>query len=224
MITKIKMMQRKVLIPLIVLAIVVGGFFYAWYVWIPAQIAKETKSSSQPTKWSSYKNYLIERKIDGTLLVVNKEAGVNFNIPKGWKVEKNGNGKEWWLNIYSSDARMNADKFLIAGCKIMVEVEYQKDEANFVKHDIQQIETKGKSTKNETGKIVEEKKVIKVSNHKGVQTSIKAKEPKIAKKMGLLIKVEIPINSNELTRIEFNSHEDKCNQEFKEFLKNLAIK
>ena len=227
MITKIKMMQKKVLIPLIVLAIIVGGFFYAWYVWIPAQIAKEQQSqlptSTSPTLFSK-EDYQIKEKAGEKYVIVPK-VGLTAKVPNGWKIEKRKTADikpGYWVTLLSPDAEIK--DILTKGCGISITAGKAEEEAKKISENIKLIKENPQIKPEEISYIYKGYtfEVINIGNHPSLEWMTPEK-PTIGRTTG----INIPIGKKNLITIgtQFpEGYKKRCSLVWEEFLKNLAIK
>jgi hypothetical protein len=220
-------MKKKIIILLIILAAIAGGFFYFWYVWLPAQIEKEqsqTSTTTPPTLFGK-EDYKIEERTDGKYIVVPK-VGLTAKVPEGWKVEKvKSSGypeSEYWINLYSPDAKVF--DILTEGCGISIMVGTAKETVDEVRNNIKVIKKNPNINPEEISYIYKgyTLEIVRISNYQGLRW--KAPErPKMGQALGL----DIPIDKDKL--ISFDTlfppgFKEKCAPIWKEFLENVEIK
>lgn len=117
------MRKKSIIILIIALAILAGGFYVVWYVIPGAYIDNENQEpeTQAPTLFGK-DDYQIVEKSDGIYIVVDK-VGLTAKVPEGWTIEMEGDDypePEYWVNLYSSDFSTTTDDVLKSGCTINV--------------------------------------------------------------------------------------------------------
>lgn len=106
------------------LVTVAGGFFYYYFFY-----------QTPPEKWgladySPAENYVIENN-----RVINEEAGISFDVPGGWRVER----KEQQLVLYSPDAVEKNEFYIEKGCRISIGTIFIKTKTEAIKGELSRI-------------------------------------------------------------------------------------
>ena len=224
-------MNKKALIFLIILAAIAGGFFYFWYIWLPAQIAQEQQGPAQvstttPPTLFGKEDYKIEERADGKYIVVPK-VGLTAKVPEGWKVEKEGNDipkPEYWINLYSPEVEFKSMKTILQkGCKISIKAGMAEENVKKIKEHIrllQEYPEESDELKKEYV-LAEDFGIIKISNYQSLK--ITSLENSV---MGQTINIKIPIGEKKLITFSIGfplEYKGKCSSIWEKFLKNIKI-
>ena len=222
-------MRKKIIILLIILAAVAGGFLYFWYVWLPAQIAKENTSqvsTTTPPTLFGKEDYKIEDRTDGRYIVVPK-VGLTAKVPEGWKIEhkKAADVKpQYWITLSSPDAEVF--DVITKGCSISITGWESKEYSQNIKKKIETIENTGSKLIEGPDEYKYEYGIISLANH----TALKGTPVKMDNKFNKFVKgasVDIVIKDNKILSLGTSyppAFENKCLLIWNTFIKNLAIK
>jgi len=218
-------MKKKFLILLILLVVVAGGFFYFWYVWIPAQMEKESGVSpeTQPPTLFGKEDYKIEEREDGKYIVVEK-VGLTAKVPEGWEIKFEGSDypePEYWVNLSSPDAEVK--DIPIKGCGISIIIGNEKETVKDIRNNIEILEEHPDIKPEEISYIYKDY-TFDLIEINGYQTLLwKAPEREIT---GQAAGINILIGDEKL--ISFNTrflpdYKQKCSPIWEKFLNDVVI-
>jgi len=223
-----KFAKSKYFVPGIVIGLVVFG----WLVLLIAELGpfgeEKEEFVSQPTTWSQKEDYVIKETPEGKF-VINEKAGLSFKVPKGWRVEMEGENiegltAEFWVTLLSPDTEFDINNFLKKGCGLSAWVEFQKHRGEYIKNEIEVIHRDPASYKiNEYS----QKEIIRVSGYPAIKRIGQSKNPEIFQRMGKAMEIQIPVNDETVLHIDTRFlplYEEKCSQEFDKFLETVLIK
>ncbi len=204
-------MEKKFyfLIILTFLIMIFGGIF----LW--SKYSQEENGWLPAVRFEPPENYVFVDTDQGKI-VKNEKAGISFNVPDKWTVDKENVGlDEWIVNVSSPDAEAGKDDSLIKGCGISAWIEYDKVTAHL-------IEEKIKDPDWFSGEISGGYSALKVNNQPALKTVLE--NPK----WGQAVSIEIPENDKiykfDTRFLPNDAEKDNCSQEFEEFLKGILIK
>jgi hypothetical protein len=212
-----KIAKKKFFVPGIVIGLVVIG----WLVFLIGEIGPSEKSPKVEeftAAWSPKEDYKIVETPEGKF-VENEKAGLSFKVPEGWKVEiQELAGGEVLLNLFEQKARHDPEHgFLIEGCGWELGVKDSKTETELLGQKIQDIITYQKHHQEKVSSMIE---IIDVGGYETLETIV-SDNPKFGKSITL----EIPFNGRlyYLETLFVPGGEERCSQEFNNFLKTVLI-
>ncbi len=207
------------ILAVVVLAGVAGVFYWKFYLPKSEGLGGER---SEPPKLFSKGDYVVEERVDGKYIVVDK-VGLTAKVPDGWRVEFSKNSSqdsnEYWVELYSLNA--TGTDYLKKGCKISITAtngeEYNKDlRERIVKiKDNEAVESYG------VVKIIENK-IIKINNSDALSWLSDIHE--IA---GQFAGISIPIGLKTVLEMNVSFAKDslwQCSPIWEEFVKAIEIK
>ena len=229
-----KFAKSKYFVPGIVIGLVVFG----WLVLLIAKLGpfgeEKEEFVSQPTTWSQKEDYVIKETPEGKF-VINEKAGLSFKVPKGWRVEMDREEKKansaggYWIDLFGLDGKLNEDGLLEKGCGMGIYVEFQKSNVDLVKQEIEFIKDAPEKYITENSK----KEVIEISGYPSTKWVVKPKNLEMFKNIEGLkqieewVKIEIPVSNEQIIYVDtyfLSDYQEKCLQEFNNFLKTVSIK
>ena len=219
-------MRKKIWIFLIILAVAAGGFFYLWYVWIPAQMEKEPEEKTQPPTLFSKEDYKTEERKDGKYIIVDK-VGLTCKVPDSWKVEIQGDDvpePEYWVNLYSPDLGTTTGNVLKTGCIISITAQTAKKTHQELTKNIEILQKNPKEATELLKKdyvIAENFRLVNINNN--ITLEIISRESPI---MGGGKSINIPFKDYKLISLGLGfplEYKDKCSPIWEEFLKTVVI-
>jgi len=192
--------KAVILIIVFVLLLGVGGVF-----WL---LGSKNESLIEEVKFESPKNFVIEDTAEGKI-VENRNAGLSFKVPEGWKVEPNKDYiEEGLIDLLSPDVEINGKtNFPEQGCGIAIRIEYNETEFQLTKNIIENLD-------------IEDSEIIEISKYSALK-EIVFDNPKI----GRSISVRVPVN-NKLYFFEtlvIPKEKERCLEEFNKFLETVSI-
>ncbi|MBU3918788.1 hypothetical protein KKC63_02685 [Patescibacteria group bacterium] len=195
-----------VLIVVAGLTMVVGGFF----LW--SSVSEDLGDIIPAVKMESPENYEIIETDEG-ISVENSNIGLKFKVPEGWKAEKQElQLNQWAISIYSSDVKIGDDGMLSDGCGFSAWVEEDEGGANAVRFRINDPE----EYSNEINGIYE---AIQVDGRSALKMILSREG------WGAVVGVKVPIEDRIIifdTLFRPNT-EQRCSQEFNQFLEQVEI-
>ena len=198
----------KKLVVLTIVVIIAGlgaGFFYYWNYY-ETPVEKWSDADYSPAE-----DYKIIENNEG-VFVQNKEAGISFKVPDGWRVEKKDHGA--YIALLSPEAE---DKiFLDKGCKITADVRYVKVNIETIKEVLKE------GHKDWGGK--DNYEIIALSGYQALKN-----ESEIAKANQAGISIHVPVKKLSSHYVHFVGlmsnvdNLDFCKEVFEDFVKTVSI-
>jgi len=222
-------MNKKILVLLIILTVIAGGFFYWLRTWQPEKPDFSIGNPEEAPTLFSKGDYKIEEREDGKYIVVEK-VGLTAMIPEEWKVEREGNDipkPEYWVRLFSKDYEPSPRTVTLPGkgCRIDISAWTSKESNQKRKEIIQDLKNNDKSSIDE---IYEEEgyeyNSVKISGYEGIE-QMSSEKHKLSEFVQL-ISIDIPINDKEIITLYIDFPPDdrgKCTKIWEEFLKNIVI-
>ncbi|MDI6883004.1 MAG: hypothetical protein QMC93_00810 [Patescibacteria group bacterium] len=218
-------MSKKVWIFLIILVVIIAGFFYFWYEWLPKELEKEEtpEEKTQPPTLFGKEDYKIEER-DGEKFIVVEKVGLTCQVPSGWRIEIEGSDypeSEYWVDLYSPDVEIF--DILTKGCGINIKIGVAEEAVKGIKNNIKLIQEDPKKFKETEEKY--EYEIVEIDNYQGLKWKLQENQ-----KIAQFIQssgIDIPIGDKKLLTLSTQfppNYKEKCLPLWENFLKYVVIK
>jgi hypothetical protein len=217
------MEYRKIAIVRIILALIIGGFFYTWYS-LSLRDNEQDFIDNGPVLFSE-EDYKIEEKEDGNYISIDK-IGFTCKVPENWDIKKEktaGINNQHYIALYSPEFEATTSNVIKNGCKIEITAGVEEKNNKTIKGYIEKIKENPDIEFEEISNLYKDYnfKLIKISNHEAL--SWMSPENNI---VGQTIGLDIPIDDKKIIDniISFPLQEkDKCLNIWEEFIQNIII-
>jgi hypothetical protein len=208
-------MNKKYIIimgSILVLALLAVGWIF---------IIKKQEAGMGPVSFDSFK----KTDLDGKTIMENKKIGLSFEVPEGWIIRNDGVAS---VSIISPDFTASDNKQLSAsipqkGCWIGVTARIERENSSYdvyyssIKSLIDNADTRNSLTND-----IRQYDIADISGAKALKSIIKNN----IDNLGSVVSIQLPLN-NKVYFFEtdlFGQDQEKCSQEFDNFLKRVSAK